>query len=467
MQSQIKRLTLYIAIKWAILSIFSFYIFLGVTFNFLPLGFLGNASYFLILLLAVLNNIALTFAIKNNNLAFAHPSLFFDLFLLVFTSYIGGGIENPWLFLPALIIISVGYLFGLGAALIYATIAFLSILGIYLLEFFSLIPHFSAFGFPTGWWRNISYGIDYMVGMFILYFFAAAASGYFKKNMEQTSIHLEKSLISTKIAQKDSEDSRQAMQNITEDLIAAKKALEEDMIKLKAIDRMKTEFLSMVSHELCSPMTPIKGYLALLLKGDLGKLTPESEKAINILAKQSDHLHTLIDSLLDLSRLELGKPIPAIKEPINMQTIVQDVAAAMELQAEAKKQGLKVKIGKNLPTILGDSTKIKRVLINLIGNAMKFTPQEGKIEIQAFQNDSKIQIEVFDTGIGLSAENLEKIFEKFFQVDSSVTRTAGGMGLGLALAWELVELHGGQLWVESEGLGKGSKFIFTLPIEQK
>lgn len=510
MQTKIEKLKLYVHIKWVILSFLSFYVFLGIVWDPVPLGFLLNTYYLLALLLAALNNLILTFAIKRQKIAFFHPSLLFDLFLIIFISYVGGGIENTWLFLPAVIIICVGYIFGPGAAFIYAIISFLSILGMYLLEFFKLIPHFSVYGMAEDWWRNIPYGIDYLVGMFFLYFFAAAASGFFKKNMEQTTIHLEKSLIETKVAQKDAETSRKAIQNIIEDLARAKdkleirvkertaeleearatlekkveerttdlekarkavthmlKDLKTDMVKLQAIDRMKTEFLSMVSHELRSPLTPIKGYLSLLLDGKLGNFTAESEKALKILAKQSDHLHTLIDSLLDLSRLELGKPIPTVKEPINLQMIIQEIADAMKIQAEGKDQKLETSISKNLPTIIGDPTKLKRILINLIGNAIKFTPKDGEIKVQASVKDTNIQVEVIDSGIGISAENKEKVFERFFQVDSSVTRSATGMGMGLSLAQELVELHGGRLWVESEGPGKGCKFIFTLPIERK
>jgi signal transduction histidine kinase len=253
------------------------------------------------------------------------------------------------------------------------------------------------------------------------------------------------------------EESRTAVLHMMRDL-------KEDIAKLQSVDKMKTEFLSMVSHELRTPLTPIKGYLSLLQSGKMGALTDQQKNALEIVTKQSEHLHSLIDSVLDLSRLELGKPIPIVKEPVSVNSILLDTYEAMRIQAE--NQGLKIllNIQEELPTIMGDAAKLKRILANLLGNAIKFTPRGGEITLRAFSGSSNIRIEVADNGIGLSSEHREKIFEKFFQVDSSLTRSSGGMGMGLTIVRELVTLHGGVAWAESEGLGKGSKFIFSLPV---
>ncbi len=442
-------------------------------------------------------------------LSLVYFSLGLDLFIITMVLYFSGGPENTWWFMPVLVIFVAGYIFDQKTALGYALGSFLGLSLIFSLEYSNLIPHFSIYAFPASHWMNRVFLTDYALGMLLLYSTGAFISGYFNRLMKRSSDQLEKNLISTLEAKKEVESSRKALMNVMEDLNKAKSELEirvrertveledakanlekrvaertadlerarktvqnmlkdlkEDMVKLQAIDRMKTEFLSMVSHELRTPITPIRGYLSLLLKGGMGKLSPKSKKALNILAGQSEHLNTIIDSMLDISRIELGKPIPTASESLSMKAIIQDVADAMKIQAEAKGHHLIIDLSKDLPTITGDGIKLRRVLTNLIGNAIKFSPEGGEIKIRSFPEDSKIRVEVADNGIGIAKENLEKVFEKFHQVDSSFTRSAGGIGMGLTLARELVELHGGKLWAESEGLGKGTKFVFTLAVEQ-
>ena len=210
-------------------------------------------------------------------------------------------------------------------------------------------------------------------------------------------------------------------------------------------------------------MTPIKGYLTLISSGKFGSLSPEQKGALNIIADQSEHLHSVIGSILDLSRIELGKPVPVNKIPINIKPLIEETAEAMKIKAREQGVTLAFKVAET-PKIMADPIMLKRVLTNLIDNTLKFTPRGGEVKIRAFTDDSSIRVEVIDNGICIARENLEKIFEKFFQVDASSTRAAGGMGMGLPIARELVELHGGKLWAESEGLGKGSRFIFTLPV---
>jgi signal transduction histidine kinase len=199
----------------------------------------------------------------------------------------------------------------------------------------------------------------------------------------------------------------------------------------------------------------------------MGEINPEQKNALEIVRRQSEHLHSMIDNILDISRFELGKPIPVNLEPISIKQIIEETAEAVVIQAKQRGIDLVLDIQSDLPTILGDSVKLKRVVTNLVGNALKFTPEGGAIKVKSFVYGTNIQVEVVDTGIGIDKDNLGKIFEKFYQVDSSTTRATGGIGMGLTICKELVALHGGKIWAESEGISRGSKFIFLLPIKKE
>ncbi|MEE8637967.1 MAG: ATP-binding protein [Candidatus Margulisiibacteriota bacterium] len=507
-EREVEKIKAYIRLKWWALLV----IFLVVVIETLlrATGLMAMLSTYAGVSLAAAINLILDIQTRRGkySLSLLYLSLGFDLLIITTVLYFSGGPENSWWFMPVLVIFIAGYIFDQKTALAYALLAFLALSLIFSLEYSKLIPHFSVYAFPASHWMNRVFLTDYALGMLLLYSMGALISGYFNRLTERSADQLEKTLASTLVAKEEAVSSRKALMNVMEDLNKAKdeleirvrertaeledakanlekrvaertadlekarravqhmlKDLKEDMVKLQAIDRMKTEFLSMVSHELRTPLTPIKGYLSLLLKGKMGKFPPKSQKALNVLNMQSTHLHTLIDSMLDISRIELGKPIPTIKESLSIKAIIQEVADAMEILAEEREHHLMVDLSKDLPDITGDVIKLKRVITNLLGNAIKFTKKGGEIKVRAFAENLKIRVEVIDNGIGIAKENIEKVFEKFHQVDSSFTRSAGGIGMGLTLARELVELHGGKLWVESEGLEKGSKFIFTLPVK--
>ena len=470
-QPQFEKLKIYIRLKW-----WAIFIILLVVIMETLLKSMGRvamfATYAGVFMASAINFfLYLLLRRKKYHVSLLHLSLCFDLLLITLVLYLSGGAENTWWFMPVLVVFIAGYLFDQQTALVYALLAFLGLVLVFSFEYSYLIPHFPIYAFPSPHWMNRVYLSDYALGMLLLYSAGALISGYFNRILQQSADQLEKTLVSTIAAKEEAEASRKALAERTVELERARNAiqhmlkdLKEDMVKLQAIDRMKTEFLSMVSHELRTPITPIKGYLSLLLAGKMGKLSPKVQHSLEILSKQNDHLHILIDSLLDISRLELGKPLPTTKKPVSMKAFIEGVTEAMKIQAEEKDLRLTLEIPAELPTLVVDEVKLKRVLTNLIGNAILFTSKGGEIKVQAFIQNSKIRVEVIDNGIGIARENLEKIFEKFYQVDSSFTRTAGGIGMGLTLARELVKLHGGELWAESEGPGKGSKFIFTLPI---
>ncbi|MFH1347756.1 MAG: HAMP domain-containing sensor histidine kinase [Candidatus Margulisiibacteriota bacterium] len=267
------------------------------------------------------------------------------------------------------------------------------------------------------------------------------------------------------------EDSRRATLHLLQDVAQSREESQkraEEIAKLyedlKLVDRMKTEFLSVISHELRTPLTPIKGYASMLISEQIGKLTPEQRRAVTVIKKEGDHLLGLIDSILDVSRMAHGKSLELEKEPVSIKNLLDELIEVMRIQSEAREIKILTEIPEDFPTLLADATKVRRLLTNLIGNSLKFTPQGGLIKIVGIKEDDTARVQVIDNGVGIAKENLEKIFDKFYQVDSSYTRAAGGVGLGLAIAKEIVETHGGKIWVESGGVGKGSKFCFTLPV---
>ncbi|MDD5382456.1 MAG: ATP-binding protein [Candidatus Margulisbacteria bacterium] len=510
MQTEIGRLLLYIRIKWVV--IISIFLLVATETIIGIVQPIATMSSFVALVIASLTNLVLFYIIKRKQpyTLTSYLFLLFDLALVILALYFNGGLENTWLFLPVLLIFFSGYIFTMRVSLSLAALAYAGILAISLLEYFEVIPHLTIYNIQNFLRNNLEYNIDNLVGLFLLYFASAFSSGYINQIMRNTFKDLENSMLNYKASQEESEASRKALMNIMEDLGKTKdeleirvsqrtseleeaktnlekkvfdrtvdleesrkailhmmKDLKEDMFKLQTIDRLKTEFLSMVSHELRTPMTPIKGYVSLFLSGKMGSLLPAQIEAIKVISRQSEHLLDLIESILDVSRLELGKPIPTKMEPLSLEKVVREVLEANIINFENRGLSYQLDISNNLPTILGDEIKIKRILTNLIGNSIKFTPKGGALQIRVSLDDSNAQVEVSDNGIGLAKEHMEKIFEKFFQVDSSYTRATGGIGMGLAIAKELAELHGGRIWAKSDGLGKGSSFFFTIPIGKK
>jgi len=226
-------------------------------------------------------------------------------------------------------------------------------------------------------------------------------------------------------------------------------------------DRAKTEFVSMVSHELRTPMTSIKGYADLLLMGSVGTLTDGQEKFLSIVRSNVDRLTTLVDDLLDISRIESGR-LELTPEPTDLYDTVADVVTSMEARAEENSIRLRSQLPPDLPVVRADPDRLAQILTNLVGNACQYTPRGGEVVVSAQAAGEELCVSVRDTGIGISTEDQEKIFERFFRADSPQVQNTSGTGLGLSIVRSLVELHGGEIWVESEP-GEGSTFSFTVP----
>lgn len=237
-----------------------------------------------------------------------------------------------------------------------------------------------------------------------------------------------------------------------------------DVTAAKEVDRLRDEFISVASHELRTPVTSIKGFLELLEDEESGPLTLDQRRFLDAVSRNTRRLEMLVDDLLDISRLDSGM-IGLERSEFPVLDAIKQVVSEMQSEIEAK--GLEVTFGDDWNDAVADADRgrVIQILANLLSNAVKYSPSGSPIYIGAKQDVgmvSFIQISIRDQGPGIDPRDAEKLFEKFYRLDNSTTRATQGTGLGLAITKALVELHGGQVWVESE-LGKGSTFLFTLP----
>ena len=231
--------------------------------------------------------------------------------------------------------------------------------------------------------------------------------------------------------------------------------------ELAIASKHKSEFLANMSHELRTPLNAILGYTELILDKIYGNVPEQIQEVLERVEQNGRHLLSLINDVLDLSKIEAGQLTLSLNE-YSMKEVVQTVVTAVESLAAEKNLELKVKVSPEVDYGKGDEQRISQVLMNLVGNAIKFT-EEGEVEVEATASKDTFVVSVSDTGPGLSESDQQRIFEEFHQVDASSTRKKGGTGLGLSIAKRIVEMHGGRIWVEST-LGKGSTFSFTLPV---
>jgi len=237
--------------------------------------------------------------------------------------------------------------------------------------------------------------------------------------------------------------------------------IEDKSRQLEAASQHKSQFLANMSHELRTPLNAILGYNELMQDGLYGELPPKTKEVLSRMEKNGKHLLGLINDVLDLSKIEAGQLVLSL-ENYSMKDVVQTVVSATESLAAAKQLPLQVAISDGMPSGRGDERRLTQVLLNLVGNAIKFT-DKGAIRIAATATNGVFAVEVADTGPGIPESERGRIFEEFHQVDSSNTKKKGGTGLGLAIAKRIIELHRGRIWVESE-VGRGSTFHFEVPV---
>jgi signal transduction histidine kinase len=240
---------------------------------------------------------------------------------------------------------------------------------------------------------------------------------------------------------------------------------------LQSANIAKSDFVSLVSHELKTPMTSIRGYADLLAQGVVGPINEVQTNFLNTIRSNVNRMATLVSDLADVSRIEAGR-MRLEFSALSLDEVIQEVVRSQQGQIDEKKQTLNENIPLDLPLVWGDLNRVTQVLTNLLSNANKYTPPEGSITITAARADNQwdaagppqvVCVSVQDTGFGISPKDQEKIFQKFFRSEDQNIRETVGTGLGLNITRHLVEMQGGRIWFESE-LGKGTTFHFTIPV---
>lgn len=258
-----------------------------------------------------------------------------------------------------------------------------------------------------------------------------------------------------------------ALQNtlFTTSLQETTESLKNANVRLKELDRLKDDFVSLASHELRTPMTAIKSYLWMAIAGKGGELNEKQMYYVQRSYNSVDRLIKLVNDMLNISRIESGR-LTIQMEAVDIQHLVSDTIE--EVTPRAKELGVNVVIEKKgiVPEVFADADKIKEVIYNLVGNSLKFTPSGGTIAVSFVQKDKMVEVVVKDTGSGIAQEDLPKLFQKFGMLSGSyvTNQPVTGTGLGLYICRSLIKLHGGEIWASSEGRGKGTTFVFSLKV---
>ena len=238
--------------------------------------------------------------------------------------------------------------------------------------------------------------------------------------------------------------------------------IDEKSRQLEIASQHKSQFLANMSHELRTPLNAILGYTELILDNIYGETPDKMREVLDRLQANGKHLLGLINDVLDLSKIEAGELTLDLAD-YSLKEVVQTVFTAVESLATGKKLALTIDVAPNLPRGHGDERRLVQVLLNLVGNAIKFT-DNGEVAIKATMSDGSFTVAVRDTGPGIAPSDQDKIFGEFQQADNAATKRKGGTGLGLSIAKRIIGMHGGRIWVESD-VGKGSTFAFTIPVK--
>jgi signal transduction histidine kinase/ActR/RegA family two-component response regulator len=244
------------------------------------------------------------------------------------------------------------------------------------------------------------------------------------------------------------------------------RALAQVNEELRRLDQLKSEFLAMVSHELRTPLTAIIGYSRLLSRQVHGPLSARQLEHQEAIFRSAQRLSDLINDLLDVSRLEAGR-IELNPRPTSVRHVVDQVSAVVAVAAQAKQIRIENSVPGDLPLVNADPSRLQQVLVNLVGNSVKFSSPGGLVRVYGGRQADQAWVSVEDRGVGIPKDELARIWDPFYQVEAPLQRRHGGSGLGLAIVRRLVELHGGVVRAESEGENRGSRFTFTLPVAQE
>jgi signal transduction histidine kinase len=242
--------------------------------------------------------------------------------------------------------------------------------------------------------------------------------------------------------------------------------LNEANSKLRELAEMKEEFLALTTHDLRSPLTVISGVISFFTSGRLGELSPEQKNMVTMMERNTQNLIELVNDLLDASKLESGT-MRLDKTSFDLREVINELRETMLLPLSKEKEIRLIEtFPADLPPVQADRAKLRRILLNLLSNALKFTAKGGRVEVSAeLQETERVRVSVSDTGVGIAPEDVARLFDKYEQTRSRATRGEKGTGLGLYITKQLVELHGSEITVNSEP-GKGSTFSFTLPLKR-
>ncbi|MFZ6027083.1 MAG: GAF domain-containing protein [Chloroflexota bacterium] len=245
-----------------------------------------------------------------------------------------------------------------------------------------------------------------------------------------------------------------------------------DITHMVEVDRLKSEFVATVSHELRTPMTSIKGYVDVMLMGATGQLSEQQSHFLKIVKSNTERLAILVNDLLDISRIEAGRATLSM-QPVDVAKVVEASVADLKRRMEEENRSMQVDVDipATLPHTYGDTERVRQIIDNLLENAYQYTPAEeweGRITVTAQQTNGDVQVDVKDNGIGISEEEQERVFERFYRGEDPLVLATSGTGLGLSIVQRLVEMHNGRIWMESTGVrGAGSTFSFTLPVASR
>jgi signal transduction histidine kinase len=359
---------------------------------------------------------------------FANIQISLDLIILTYLIYFSGGIENPFIFYFVFHMVIAGILLSNKAAYLYATFSCL-LLGIIVIgEYFGIIPHYHLVEFiPQGQCLSLKY----ILGVFSVFVTTMYLTVY----------------MTVQIVNR--------LRNEEKELVVAN-------LKLAEQDRLKSQYVLTVSHDLQSSLSAIQSCLKVVLDGLTGEISEKSREMVARAEQRSRYLLQFVKDLLDLSKIRATKEIE--KKSISLSEIISKVVEQLKPKAEGKQIVLSVKDSVSPAIIFANADAIEQLLTNLIDNAIKYTPRGGKVTVECGPStvDGFVQISVVDTGIGIPQEDLPHIFEDFYRAKNAEQFEKDGTGLGLSIVKQIIETHNGKIWVESQ-VGKGSKFVFILP----
>jgi signal transduction histidine kinase len=260
------------------------------------------------------------------------------------------------------------------------------------------------------------------------------------------------------------EETKQFAEKLKEEVKVATADLRAANERLKQLDAAKSEFISIASHQLRTPLTIIKGYISMMLEGNFGRLTKRELEPLKKVYLSNERLIRLVENLLNISRIESGR-LQFVFQSMQIEGLVSDVVT--ELSGNAKKKGIKLNLKMPrtpLPPVKADEEKLRQVVMNLIDNAIKYTDR-GRVDVSVALVNGQVRVCVADTGMGIAPEDLPNLFKKFSRGSGTSLVHTEGTGLGLFVARKMIEAHGGRIWAESKGEGQGAKFCFQLPVK--